>query len=92
MRQVKRQHVNFVIILEGAELNTGDYPYSQPLSGFSRSCNAADRIVVGKRECLQAATRRGFDYLRWWKGPVGGGRVSVKVDERRPTRLTAHRV
>jgi hypothetical protein len=46
--------------------------------------------MVGERNGLEAATRRSLDYLLWWKDAVGGGRVSMQVDERRPARLGAH--
>jgi hypothetical protein len=89
---MKRQHVNFVIILEGAKLHSRNYTDSQPLACFARSGDSADCVVISERQRLQAAPCGGFDYLPRWKGAIGGGRVSMKVYERRRTRRFAHRV
>ena len=82
--------MNFVIVLECAQLDSRDYADPQSLAGFARSRNSSDSIVVSERQRPETATRRGFDYLPWWKRAVGSGRVSMKVDERRPTRRSAH--
>jgi hypothetical protein len=87
---MKRENVDFVILLEGAQLHSGDYTNPQPLASFSRSSDSTNRIVVSERQRLEAATRGGFDYLFRWECAIGGGRVSMEVDERRPTRRRAH--
>lgn len=90
VREVQSQHVNFVIVLEGAELCTRDHPDAESVTCCAGCRKSADRVVVGQRNGLEAATRRSLDYLLWWKNPVGGGRMSMQVDERRPARLGAH--
>ena len=90
VRQVKREHVNFVIILEGAELDARNHADAEPVTRRTRRRNSADRVVVGQRNGLEAAARRSFDYLLWWENAVGGGGVGMQVDERRPARLGAH--
>jgi hypothetical protein len=87
---MKREHVHFVIVLKRAQLHTGDYANSETLAGFSRPRNSTYSIVVSERQRLESATRRGFDDLLWWKGAVRGGRVTMEVDECRPTRRSAH--
>ena len=87
---MKREHVNLVIVLKRAQLHSGYYANPQPLAGFSRSRNSTHSIVISERQRLESAARRGFDYLLWWKGAVRGGRVSMEVDEWRPTRPSAH--
>jgi hypothetical protein len=87
---VKRQNVNFVIVLEGAELHSSNDADSQPLACFSRSRVSADRVVVSERQRLEAAPCGSFDYLPGWKGAIGRGRVSMEVYERRRTRRIAH--
>lgn len=49
MRQVERQHVHFVIVVERAELHTSDYADSQALPCFARRWNSSNRIVVSER-------------------------------------------
>ena len=87
---MKREHVNLVIVLERAQLHSSYYANSETLARFAGPRNSVYSIVVSERQRLESATRRGFDYLLWWKGAVGGGRVSMKVDEWRPTRRSAH--
>lgn len=90
MSEVQSQHVNLVIVLEGAELRTRDHPDAESLTCRAGCRNSADRVVVGERNGLEAATRRSLDYLLWWKNAVRGGRMGMQVDERRPARLGAH--
>jgi hypothetical protein len=87
---VKRQNVNFVIVLEGAELHASNDADSQPLAGFSRSRDSANRVVVSERQRLEVAPCGSFDYLPRWKGAIGRGRVGMEVYERRRTRRIAH--
>jgi hypothetical protein len=87
---VKRQNVNFMIVLEGAELHSSNDADSQPLACFSRSRNAANRVMVSERQRFEAAPCGSFDYLPRWKGAIGRGRVYVEVYERRRTRRIAH--
>lgn len=67
---MERQHVNFVIILERAELNAGDYAYPEPLARLARRWNSSDRIMVSKCKCFQTAASGGFDYCLWCESPV----------------------
>ena len=87
---MKREQVHFVIVLKRAQLHSSDYANSESLARFSGPRNSTYSIVVSERQRLESATRRGFDYLLWWKGAVGGGRVSMEVDEWRPTRRSTH--
>jgi hypothetical protein len=89
---VKRQYVDFMVVLKGAELDSSDYANSQTRTSFARGNDTSYRVMVGERQRLEAAARGSLDYLAWWKGAVRGGGVGMKVDERRPARLSAHRV
>ena len=88
---MERQQVNFVIFVERAQLDSGDYANAQSLARCARRWNSSNRIVVSERQRLQAAALGGLDYLLWWESAVGGGRVRMQVDECRPARLCAHR-
>jgi hypothetical protein len=57
------QQVDFVTILECAELDTCDYANAQPLARFARCGNSTDRVVVSECECLQSAARGSLDHL-----------------------------
>lgn len=88
---MKRQHVDFVILEECAELYSRDHANAQSLAGLACCRDSSNRIVVSERECFQAAAFSRLDHPIWWESAVGGGRMSMQVDERRPDRLCAHR-
>jgi hypothetical protein len=67
---MERQHVNFVIILERAELDPGDYADPEALPRLTRRWNSSDSVVVSECECLQAAACGSFDYCLWCESPV----------------------
>jgi len=90
LRQMERQQMDFVILVERAELDSSDYSDSDPVAGLAGRGYSRDRVVVSECECLEAAPLSSLDYLFWWESPVRGGRVSMQVDERRPARLCAH--
>lgn len=89
-RQMERQQMYFVVLVERAELYSGNYANSQTLPGLAGNGHSRDRIVVSEGERLEATALGGLDYLFWWENAVRGGRMGMQVDERRPARLCAH--
>lgn len=67
---MKRQHVDFVILVECAELHPRDYADAQPLARLARCWNSSDRIVVSECERLEAAALGSVDYPLWQESAV----------------------
>ena len=67
---MKRQHVDFEILVECAELHPRDYANAQPLACLARRWNSSNRIVVSECECLQAAALGSLDYSLWHESAV----------------------
>jgi hypothetical protein len=81
----------FAIVVECAQLNAGYHTDSRLLGRLASGANPIDRVVIRQRYRGQPALLGGLDHLFGRESAVRGGRVGMQVDERRPTRLCAHR-
>jgi hypothetical protein len=90
MSEVESQKMNFLLILDGAELYSGDHSNAKALASLARRGNALDRVVIRERQCGETAPFGCLDYTVGADGPVRGGRMGMQVDERRPARIRAH--
>lgn len=62
VREVQRQQMDFMIVLKGAQLGTGNDPHSETLACRARRGNTIDRVVVSERDRAESAFLGGFDY------------------------------
>jgi hypothetical protein len=83
---MKREEVNFMVLIVSAQLDAGDHTNSGALRRFTRRTNAVDGVVIRERESREAAALRCLYYALGWECAVRGGRVGMEVDERRPAR------
>ncbi|GAC1483190.1 MAG: hypothetical protein NVS1B5_02070 [Gemmatimonadaceae bacterium] len=90
MTKVERQQMDFVLLVESAQLDSRNYPDTEALTGRARRPDSIDRIMIREGERGQAAPLRRFDYLVGGECTVRCGRVCVQVDERRAARIPAH--
>jgi hypothetical protein len=91
MGDVQRQQMDLVVVLESAQLHSGDYSNAQALTRRARRRDSIDSVVIRQCKGGKATALGGLDYSFGSKGTVRGGRVSVQVDERRPARIRTHR-
>jgi hypothetical protein len=85
--KMERKEVNFMVLVVSAQLNARDYANSGALRRFARGTNAVYGVVIRESESRETAALRCLYYSLGWESAVRGGRVGMKVDERRP----AHR-
>ena len=85
--------MNFVIILERAQLDPGDDPHTETLACRFRCRNTINGVVIREGDGRQAAAVCRFDHFLRREYAVRRSRVSVQIDECRPlrARIRAHR-
>ena len=89
-RQVQRQDMDFVFVVERTELHPGNYSNSESVTGSARRVDSPNRIMIGECQRRETAAVGGLDYLVGWKNAVGCCRVGMQVDKGRPARIPAH--
>jgi hypothetical protein len=63
MGQMEREQMDFVILMEHAELRAGDYSNAGALTRFARPGHSIDSVVIRECESSESASLRGLDYL-----------------------------
>jgi hypothetical protein len=89
--EVEREQMYFAVIVECAQLYSGDQTDASPLCRDAGRADAIYGVVIRERQRRQPAALSSLDYALRREKAVRGGRVGMKVDERRPARLSAHR-
>lgn len=79
-RYVEPEKVNLAAIVR-AELDARYDSHAQSLARRGGLRNAAERVVIGKRDRLEPRARSRCHYLRGPERAVGRGRVHVKIDK-----------
>ena len=64
--EMKREQVNFMVLIISTQLDTGDHANSGALRRFARRTNAVYGVVIRERESREAAALRCLDYALGW--------------------------
>ena len=81
LAEMQTQDVRFDVALHRAELDPGDDSNAESRSRGRSIGEAGNRVVIGECEGDQPDGARRNDDVRGRAGPVGCGRVRMKIDE-----------
>ena len=71
VREVKRQDMDFVLVVKCTKLHSGNHSNSESLAGLARCVDSANRIMIGECKRRETAALRSLDYLLGWKNAIG---------------------
>jgi len=70
---VKRKEMNFVSVVERAQLDAGNHAHSETLTGSSRFMDPVDGVVIGQSDRSESAALCLLDYALGSKNAVRSG-------------------